>query len=467
MIIQTSFMLALALAGPAPLPSPSQIDAFAKAQFASAGAPGMSVAVVQKGIVVFAKGYGFADLENRVKASPKTVYRIGSVTKQFTAAMILQLVQEGKLTLDEPARQKITDLPEAWSGVTVRHLLNHTSGIKSYTSLLNLFIDLALKPTTPRAIVKTVETYPLEFAPGTKWNYNNTGYEILGLLIEKLDGRPFADSLRERITKPLGMNQTYFVSERDLVPNRAKGYSSGKNGFRHAPYLDMSWPYAAGSMESTVLDLAKWDAALYGDKILSAASKEASWTETKLADGKVQGYGFGWGLDKVNSVQTISHGGGIHGFLSMISRTPSASFTTIVLMNTDSPSKGVDPGKVSANLNGFLDPRQYVAPPKAIADPDPATTVSARKVLEDLVGGKLDRARLTARMAAMLTPERIEDTKDQLGGKPIRKFELLKAEGADGQKVRTYRVLIGDETVTYQITFDKAGLIDSLGLRPG
>ena len=170
-------------------PKFGDVDYFLKEQIAKKVSPSISVAIVKNGLVVYAKAFGYADLENDVLATPQSVYRIGSITKQFTATMIMQLVGEGKLKLDQPIRSVLTDTPETWSKVTVRELLNHTSGIKSYTEVKGLFDDAALKPTTPAGILKTVEMDPLDFPPGTAWHYDNSGYEVLGMLIEKLDGR--------------------------------------------------------------------------------------------------------------------------------------------------------------------------------------------------------------------------------------------------------------------------------------
>jgi len=336
--------------------------------------PAISVAVVEKGHVVYAKGFGHANLEQDVEANASTVYRIGSVTKQFTATMIMQLVKEGKLTVDDPIEKVLPEMPRAWAKVTIKNLLNHTSGLKSYTELEGMMEKDAMQPTTPLGIIKKIENVPMDFEPGTKWHYNNTGYELLALVIEKLDKRTFAESLQARILSPLGMAHTYFVSEKSIVNYRAQGYSQSKNGFEHAQYLNMDWPCAACSMESTVLDLAKWDDALYGEKILPKELLTKMWEPTVLADGTIQNYGFGWSISKLNGQQLVEHGGGIHGFTSHIRRVPSKGMTVIVLTNTDGPS---NPAGISKEVMEMMDPTLKVVKPQIEADRNPSATKEA------------------------------------------------------------------------------------------
>ena len=453
-----SFTLSLA----ADIPK-EKLDAFFKEKIAKGVSPSISAAVVKDGKVVYAKGFGFADLENSVPATPESVYRIGSITKQFTATMIMQLVREGKLKLDQPFQTILPETPKAWEKVTVRQLLNHTSGIKGYTEVKGLFEDAALKPTTPAGILKTVEKDPLDFEPGTKWNYNNTAFEVLGMIIEKLDGRKYGQSLNARILTPVGMTNTYFTSESTIVKHRAQGYSPDGKGFKHAPYLNMDWPFAAGSMESTTLDLAKWDAALYGDKILPQSSLKEMWTPTILTSGKKEDYGFGWGLGKLNGTDLVQHGGGIHGFITFIRRAPQKGLTVIVLTNSDSGPAD----RLAAEAMGIVDPTLKEAPVKPIVDKDKAITDYARATLQAAIDGKLDRSKFTPEFDKALSKEMEEGAHNQLSaaGK-INRFELISTETKAGLTRRTYAVTLGTTDLKMEIAIDAKGQIAGLGLHP-
>ncbi len=422
--------------------------------------PAISVAVVENGHVVYAKGFGLANLEQDVEANASTVYRIGSITKQFTATMIMQLVKEGKLSIDDSIEKVLPEMPKAWAKVTVKNLLNHTSGIKSYTELEGLMEKDAMQPTTPLGIIKKVENEPMDFEPGTKWHYNNTGYELLGLTIEKLDKRTFAESLKERILSPLGMAHTYFVSEKSIVRYRAQGYSFGKSGYEHAQYLNMDWPYAAGSMESTVLDLAKWDEALYSDKILPRELLAKMWEPTVLADGTIQNYGFGWGTSKLNGQQLVEHGGGIHGFTTHIRRVPSKGMTIIVLTNTNGPS---NPAGIAKEAMEMMDPTLKTVKPQIEADKNPAATKEAQIVLQSVLDGKFDRSKLTPDFDKILTPELLAEAKTQLTSLgAITKFEFLREAKINGLTSRIYNVRFAGFELKFAIATDSKGKIGGL-----
>ena len=434
-----------------------KLDSYFAAQLAKKKTPSISVAVVQKGKVIYGKGFGIANLEDQVPATANSVYRIGSITKQFTATMIMQLVKEGKLRVDDPFETILDDMPRAWAKVTVRNLLNHTSGVKSYTEISGLFAGDAMKPTNPAGIIKKVADAPLDFEPGTKWHYSNSGYELLGMIIEKLDKRTYAESLSARILTPLGMTNTYFVSENQVVPHRAQGYSNSNVGFRHSQYLNMDWPYAAGSIESTVLDLAKWDAALYGDSILPQDMLAQMWTATTLADGTPQQYGFGWQFSKSNGVDIVEHGGGIHGFTTQIRRCPTLGITVIVLTNSDS---GGDPATLAKEAMGIVEPSLQ---PKAGVDKSPTTTKHDQEVLQSLLDGKLDRTSLTPEFAVKLTPEKLAAAKSQLAalGK-ILKFEYVSEQVIEPLNARIYKVTFALVELTYSIAVDSDGKIGGL-----
>ena len=436
------------------------LDSYFADLIAKKRSPAISVAVVEKGHVVYAKGFGYANLEQDVEANASTVYRIGSITKQFTATMIMQLVKEGKLSLDDSIEKVLPDMPKAWGKVTVKNLLNHTSGIKSYTELKGMMEKDAMQPTTPLGIIKKVEKEPMDFEPGTKWHYNNTGYELLGIIIENIDKRTFAESLTKRILSPLGMSHTYFVSERSIVRYRAQGYSSGKHGFEHAQYLNMDWPYAAGSIESTVLDLAKWDEALYGEKVLPKELLAKMWEPTVLADGTIQNYGFGWGTSILNDQQLVEHGGGIHGFTTQIRRVPSKGLTVIVLTNTNGPS---NPAGIAKEVMEVMDPTLKTVKPQIEADKNPSATKEAQIILQSVLDGKFDRSKLTPDFGKILTIELIAEAKAQLNSLgAVTKFEFLREAKISGLTSRMYNVSFASIELKLAIATDSNGKIGGL-----
>ncbi|NTX66666.1 serine hydrolase [Myxococcus sp. CA051A] len=287
----------------------------------------------EKGIIL-KKGYGPANFEWQIPVTPDTKFRIGSITKQFTAVLILKLVEEGKVGLEDPITKHLPDYrQDTGARVTVTHLLNHTSGIPSYTSRPDFSAKFARNPYKVPDFVKQFASGDLEFEPGSKYSYNNSGYFLLGAIIEKVTGKTYAQVLRERIFEPVGMKNTGFDVSATVLAKRASGYERNPGGFVNAAYIDMGLPYAAGSMYSTVEDLYLWDRALYGDKVLPAALKQ------KMFTPGLDDYGFGWSVaptqldDGKTKVATTSHGGGIHGFSSFLVRVPEKKEVVIVLSN--------------------------------------------------------------------------------------------------------------------------------------
>lgn len=304
-----------------------------------------SVAVVQDGRLVLARGYGFADLENSVPAVAETVYRLGSITKQFTSMAVMQLAEQGKLKLDDELTKFLPDYPTAGHKVTITQLLNHTSGIKSYTSLPNFF-RTARMDHSHEQMLALFKDQPFDFEPGARWLYNNSGYYLLGMVIEKASGQSYSEYLTEHIFQPLGMHATRYGHTRPLIPHRAQGYRSVFGEIVNDDPISMTAPGAAGALVSTVLDLVKWHQALEAGDFISSASYEAMYRPTTLADGKVQQYGFGWGLGELSGHKKLSHGGGINGFSTVISRYPDDRLAVIVLSNT----AGAPAGSIEAQI---------------------------------------------------------------------------------------------------------------------
>jgi D-alanyl-D-alanine carboxypeptidase len=311
------------------------IDSLAASFVAARGAPAVSIAVVRGNDTIVMNGWGKADYENDVPATAQTVYRIGSITKQFTSAAVMQLVEQGKVRLDDSIGTYLPTLPTAWRGVLVRQLLNHTSGIPSYTDLGQRWVRRWGEEMTPDTLVGLTANEPMSFKPGTSWRYDNSGYVVLGMLIEKMAGRPWAQDLTERLTKPLNLADTRNCATRAIIMHRAQGYEPGPNGqFANATYLAMSQPFSAGAMCSTVGDLARWNRALASGQVVSAASYKLMSTPEGAAASGAMKYGFGLARDTLAGRTVISHGGGINGFISSNAWFPDAELSVTVLTNS-------------------------------------------------------------------------------------------------------------------------------------
>lgn len=285
-----------------------------------------TVLVAQGDKILLDKGYGSANLELGVPDTPTIKFRLGSITKQFTAASILILEQQGKLKTSDLVKKYIPDAPAAWDQITIYHLLTHTSGIPSFTSFPDYSLTEAT-PTTPAKLVERFKDKPLEFSPGEKWNYSNSGYVLLGYLIEQISGKGYEKFVQENIFKPLGMNDTGYDSNSKVILNRASGYAPGPTGIVNAGYIDMSIPFSAGALYSTTHDLLRWEQGLFGGKLLSPESLKKMTTPFK------ENYGCGLVIDTVNGHQRIEHGGGIEGFNTEMAYYPDSKLIVIALAN--------------------------------------------------------------------------------------------------------------------------------------
>jgi CubicO group peptidase (beta-lactamase class C family) len=325
-----------------------------------------SVLVAEKGKIVYARGFGMANMEWSIPNQADTKFRIGSITKQFTAALVLQLAQEGKIRLDGKITDYLPDYRADTGGkVSVHQLLNHTSGIPSYTSNPDFFPNVSRDPYTVADFVKKHASGDLEYEPGTKFKYNNSGYFLLGAIIEKATGKTYNAVLKERIFEPLGMKNSGYDKHSEILQKRAVGYQKTADGYANAAYLDMSLPYAAGSLYSTVEDLYKWDQALYTDKILSAANKQLMFTP-----GLAQyGYGFFIGEQPLGKAgektKLVQHSGGINGFNSLLTRLIDKQQTIIIL---DNVGLGRYQENITNGIADILNGQPFDTPKKSIAE---------------------------------------------------------------------------------------------------
>jgi CubicO group peptidase (beta-lactamase class C family) len=307
----------------------SKVDEYMQTELRVQRIPGLALAVLTNGQTVMAKGYGFANVEHDVPVKPATIFQSGSVGKQFTAAAVMMLVEDGRIALDDRITKYFAGSPDGWTNVTVRHLLTHTAGFTDYPRDFDMRRDY-----TEDELLQRVTAIPPAFAPGEKWSYSNLGYVTLGILIHKVTGKFYGDFLNERVFVPLGMSTARIISEADIVTNRAAGYVLVKGALKNQDWVAPSLNTTAdGALYLTVLDMAKWDAALSTDKLLKRTSLERMWTPVKLNNGETHDYGFGWSLTNVRGHRVVEHGGSWQGFKAHISRYPEDGLTVIVFAN--------------------------------------------------------------------------------------------------------------------------------------
>lgn len=301
-----------------------------------AGAPGATVLVARGDAVLYRKAFGMADIELRVPMRPEHVLQLASITKQFTSVAILMLMEQGKLNLQDPLSKYVAGFTRG-DKITVHHLLNHSSGLTSYTNL-PAFREKTREDLSPMQIAEYVKPLPLEFAPGTQYAYSNTGYLLLGMIIEQLSGMPYGDFIQKRIFEPLGMAQSTYARNYAIVPNRASGYQFYEGAFEKPDYLSPSIAYAAGSLLSTVDDMLRWSRALRQNTLISEGSKQLAWTNHRLSDGRLSNYGYGWAINELAGAGTVEHTGGINGYATSGVYVPSRDVYAIVLTNRDDGS---------------------------------------------------------------------------------------------------------------------------------
>ena len=368
-------LLALSLCAPAllaaqatRLPAPAQVrrvaDSLASAFIARNDAPGIAVAVVRGTDTLLFRGYGTANLELAVPVNATSVFRIGSVTKQFTAAAVLQLVEVGKLALTDSIGQWVPDLPAAWRPITITQLLNHTSGIPSYTDAGEAWAKRWGEEMTGAQIVAITADKPFDFAPGTSWKYNNTGYVLLGMLLEARMGQGWGDELARRFFTPLGMTRTQFCDTKPVIAGRASGYGRNDKGvWGNSTYLAMSQPHAAGALCSTIGDLLTWNRALHGGKILKPATYAAMTTPTGAAMARRYGFALGRDTASIPGTVILTHNGGIPGFLTSNMVVPAANLSVTVLTN----GEVTNPDDMAMQLTRAALGAPLKLPPKGIA----------------------------------------------------------------------------------------------------
>jgi CubicO group peptidase (beta-lactamase class C family) len=432
-----------------------EVDRYVEEQMRQLHIPGVSLAVVQRGQIVKLKGYGFANLELRAPVSTETVFEIGSISKQFTAAAVMMLVEEGKIGLEDKISKYLTGVPQAWEAVTVRHLLTHSSGIKEYLLEPGLFEATARPGQTHEDLARLFfNRLPLEFQPGQTWAYSNTGYLLLGNIIEKASGKSYWAFLDERICKPLGMEATRSSQPAAMIPGRAAGYEWAGNSFQNRPPLTEN-AYAAGSIVSTPRDLAKWDAALNGEKLLKRSSLNQMWTPATAAGGAVApfDYNSGWFIDIYHGHHVVYHSGGTPGFSSVIYRFLEDGLTVIILTNHG--DRVID--HLAVEIAGMY-AAALARPEKPGAGPDVKTSEMLKTALLGLSARKPDATLFTPAMQLFLnTAVGKEVWPWTFGDGELKSFTFSESERKGGMRVLRYKAVLGAATrwFSFAITADQ------------
>ena len=434
-----------------------KVDDYIKAEMQRQHIPGLSLAVIKDGQIVLAKGYGLANVEHQVAVKPETVFQSGSMGKQFTATAVMMLVEAGKLSLSDPITKYFADAPDTWKKITVRHLLTHTAGTTDYPRDFDFRRDY-----TEDELLKRAEAIPLAFQPGEKWSYSNLGYVLLGILIHKVSGQFYGDFLQDRVFRPLGMTTARIISEADIVPNRAGGYRLVKGELKNQEWVSPTLNTTAdGALYLTVYDMAKWDAALYTEKLLKKSSLAEMWTPVKLNDGKTYPYGFGWGLGEVRGHRIIEHGGAWQGFKSQISRYVDDKLTVVVFANLSQ----ANPARIAHGVAAIYNPESAPLPPQAIEDKEPQVTALVKETIRRAAAGTLESAPFTADawMEMSRDAAQVGAFLKSLG--PLNTVEPIQRTEQDGNRVYRYRLLYQDSSLLFVMVLNKEGKITRLSFQ--
>ena len=437
----------------------AQVDAVVRQAMDKQRIPGLSLAVIQDGRVVVSKGYGMANVELQVPATPETVYQIQSMTKSFTATGIMMLVEEGKVGLDSNVSTYLSGTPESWKNITVRHLLTHTSGIKDFINEPTASLRLDV---TEEEVLKATALRPLNFLPGERYAYSNTNYHLLAMIIRKVTGKSYGDFLHERIFKPLGMTSTRVNSLSAIVPNRAAGYRMAPGGWRNGEVIASSiLGYGGGGLLSSVLDMAKWDAALYTERVLRRSTLEQMWTPATLNNGKSTEYGFGWVVQTMRGHRCISHGGAhVTGFRSTISRFVDDRLTVVLLAN--SVEVGID--RLAQQVAGIFVPDLTPPAHQPIEDTEPQIAARLRKIYTHWAAGDLEEKQFTSELAKAIKKEQLQGLAQSLG--PLRTLVLLERTVKGDLRRCRYLATFQSRQFLVTVSLNKDDLFTELRLEP-
>jgi CubicO group peptidase (beta-lactamase class C family) len=444
------------------------IDRYVTAEMARQRIPGVEVGVYRNGHSVLTKGYGLANVELTVPVQRVTLMQSGSVGKQFTATAIMMLVEQGKIRLDDSIAKYFPDAPESWREIAVKNLLSHTSGLAEYetdertgpTGEFYLRLDF-----TEDELVTKIEKLPIEFKPGDKWDYRNTNYVLLGVIIHRVIGRFYGDYLHDKIFAPLGMKSTRIISDRDVISDRAAGYQIEGGVLKNQDFVSPTFNSTAdGDLYFNVVDLEKWDRALYGTTLLTKASLDRMWTPFLLNDGKAnsEGYGFGWFVDEQNGHRVISHTGAWQGFTCNIARYVNDGVTVVVLTNLD---EHAHPESIAKVIAGLVDSALMPKPSEVIADTNPKIAMVVRIALVKTIADEDLTDYFAADAEYHHKPGDAADMKASLPGKwEGEPMLLIQRTEADGVVKSSYRVGSAGDTRVVTVSTDASGKFHSFSV---
>lgn len=438
-----------------PPQKPDDVDLYVTAFIKKRNIPGLSLAVVRDGKLVKAAGYGLANLELMVPAKPETVYEIGSISKHFTAEAVMLLVEEGKLGLDETLGKYLTEVPSAWRGITLRQVLTHTSGLKDWEAAKVLSYR---REYTVDEFIQLLAPFPLDFAPGEQWSYTNTGYPLLGLVIERVSGKSFEEFTAERIFTPLGMTATRFNHPSHIIPNHASGYVEEKGVLRKGEPLRPQVIAPNGGMLTTVLDMAQWEKFFYTERLLKQASLAQMQTPVRLNSGATFNSGMGLFLDTFRGHRLMLHNGStVAGFSAVFYTYPDDKLTVIVLCNID---QGNAVNTIATRVASFYGPKLTISALPEQPDPAPETSKRLLQMLSTLAQGQ-ESDLLTKEWARFVPPATRAKMAVQL--RDLKRWAFLETEtlkqkldrlGTTVTQIGRYKLLSGQRTIFY--TFELA-----------
>lgn len=435
-----------------------EVDEFVRARLGERNIPGAAIAVIKNGKIIKAEGYGLASVEFNVPATKETVFEIGSVSKQFTAAAIMLLVEDGKINLDEKISKYLPNTPESWEKVTVRHLLTHTSGIKSYSSLSGFELNKRLKRDD---FIKALAPHPLEFETGSRYLYNNSGYNLLGFIIETVSGKSYWDFLRERIFKPFGMNHTADRDPKYIIKNRATGYEWRNNELNGRDY-DLTDIFSAGAIVSTVLDLAKWEAVLRNDSLLKKESKAQMWKPVLLNDSIPYPYGFGWRFSEIRGHKLIAHSGQTAGFGASFSRYVDDDLTVIALTNLGETGMGT---MLAQGIAKFYIPEISLRAMKAQPETDAKISQTISNALRERLENKLNPEHLSAELIKSLSTERAKINNQRIASfGAVKNIVFVGSETSDGRKIYRFKTESSKRIFLWRFEINEEGKISEMSL---
>ena len=438
--------LALALLNATPARSQAtladRIDAFVREEMSRQRVPGVAIGVVKEGSVLIAQGYGLANVEHRVPVTPETIFESGSLGKQFTATAVMLQAEDGKLGLADPLTKFFPDAPDTWRPITIRHLLTHTSGLPDYASGM---ID-ERRDYTEEELARFAFTLPLEFSPGSRWNYSNTGYVLLGIIVHKVSGAFYGDVLAARVFAPAGMTTTRVISEADIVPNRAAGYRLDRGELKNQEWVSPSLNTTAdGSLYFSLRDLLAWDRVVRERAVLSPESWRQVLDPVRLTSGRTYPYGFGWGIGTRGGQPLHEHGGSWQGFKTQYSRFIGDGLSIVVLANLAQ----ANPARFADRIAAIVTPSLAVPTPSPIEDRDRNVTARLATLLESARSGALAPADFAYVRAGFFPggAARLRERLAVLG--PVQRMLLVRRDEVGDDRVFTYEVTFGSGVMHY------------------